>query len=98
MHHLREHSYHPEFNVNCPKVSLIDSWLWFHLFLNYLCIVALLNLKVSDAARYWCNFTVQLGTPRGRYDEHNTKFSLSKKPRFIEYIKKPNSRRWCLLA
>jgi hypothetical protein len=24
----------------------------------------------------------QLGTPRGRYDEHNSKFSLSKKPRF----------------
>jgi hypothetical protein len=22
------------------------------------------------------------GTPRGRYDEHNSKFSLSKKPRF----------------
>jgi hypothetical protein len=24
----------------------------------------------------------QLGTPRGRYDEHNSKFSLSMKPRF----------------
>jgi hypothetical protein len=24
----------------------------------------------------------QLGTPRGRYDEHNSKFSVSKKPRF----------------
>ena len=23
-----------------------------------------------------------LGTPRGRYDEHGSKFSLSKKPRF----------------
>ena len=23
-----------------------------------------------------------LGTPRGRYDEHSSKFSLSKKPRF----------------
>jgi hypothetical protein len=26
--------------------------------------------------------TGQLGTPRGRYDEHNSKFSLSKKPKF----------------
>jgi hypothetical protein len=38
-------------------------------------------------------FTVQLGTPRGRYDEHRRKFSLSKKPRFIVSRKKPNSRR-----
>jgi hypothetical protein len=26
--------------------------------------------------------TTQLGTPRGRYDEYSSKFSLSKKPRF----------------
>jgi hypothetical protein len=32
-----------------PKFSLIDSYCWFHLFLNYLYIVALLNLKVSYA-------------------------------------------------
>jgi hypothetical protein len=32
-----------------PKLSLIDSLLWFHLFLNYLYLVALLNLKVSYA-------------------------------------------------
>jgi hypothetical protein len=32
-----------------PKFSLIDSWCWFHLFLNYLYLVALLNLKVSYA-------------------------------------------------
>ena len=25
-------------------------------------------------------------TPRGRYDEHSRKFSLSKKPRFIEPV------------
>jgi hypothetical protein len=29
-----------------------------------------------------------LGTPRGRYDEHSSKFSLSKKPRFIEPVGK----------
>ena len=29
--------------------SLIDSYCWFHLFLNYLYLVALLNLKVSYA-------------------------------------------------
>jgi hypothetical protein len=28
----------------------------------------------------------QLGTPRGRYDEHNSKFSSVVKPRFIEPI------------
>jgi hypothetical protein len=27
--------------------------------------------------------TTQLGTPRGRYDEHSSKFSLRKKLRFI---------------
>jgi hypothetical protein len=31
------------------SLSLIDSWLWFYLFLNYLYLVALLNLKVSYA-------------------------------------------------
>jgi hypothetical protein len=28
----------------------------------------------------------QLGTPRGRYDEHSNKSSLSMKPRFIELV------------
>jgi hypothetical protein len=32
-----------------PKFSLIDSYCWFHLFLNYLYLVALLNLMVSYA-------------------------------------------------
>jgi hypothetical protein len=32
-----------------PKFSLIDLWCWFHLFLNYLYLDALLNLKVSYA-------------------------------------------------
>jgi hypothetical protein len=32
-----------------PKFSLIDEYCWFHLFLNYLYLVALLNLKVSYA-------------------------------------------------
>jgi hypothetical protein len=38
----------------------------------------------SDAAR----MTTQLGTPRGRYDEHSSKFSLSKKLRFIDPVGK----------
>jgi hypothetical protein len=33
----------------------------------------------TDAGR----MTTQLGTPRGRYDEYSSKFSLSKKPRFV---------------
>jgi hypothetical protein len=45
--------------------------------------------SLLDAGR----MTTQLGTPRGRYDEYNSKFSHSKKPRFIVSRKKPNSRR-----
>jgi hypothetical protein len=37
---------------------------------------------------WWVEFdagriTTQLETPRGRYDAYNSKFSLSKKPRFV---------------
>jgi hypothetical protein len=48
-----------------------------------------LLLVLFDAGK----ITTQLGTPRGRYDEYNSKFSLSKKPRFIVSRKKPNSKR-----
>jgi hypothetical protein len=37
-----------------------------------------------DAGR----MTTQLGTPRERYDEHSSKFSLCKKPRFIDPVGK----------
>jgi hypothetical protein len=37
--------------------------------------------------------TNQLRTPRGRYDEHSSKFSLSKKPRFYHPEKSQYSRR-----
>jgi hypothetical protein len=37
-----------------------------------------------DAGR----ITTQLGTPRGRYDEHSSKFSLGKKPRFVDPVGK----------
>jgi hypothetical protein len=40
--------------------------------------------NTTDAGR----ITTQLGTPRGRYDEHSRKSSLSKKPRFIELVGK----------
>jgi hypothetical protein len=39
---------------------------------------------VVDVSR----MTTQLGTPRGRYDEHSSKLSLSKKPRFIDPVGK----------
>jgi hypothetical protein len=32
--------------------------------------------------------TTQLGTPRGRYDEYSSKFSLSKKLRFVDLVGK----------
>jgi hypothetical protein len=38
----------------------------------------------TDAGR----MTTQLGTPRGRYDEYGSKFSLSKKLRFIDIVGK----------
>jgi hypothetical protein len=42
------------------------------------------TLGIRDAGR----MTIQLGTPRGRYDEHSIKFSLSKKPRFVDPVGK----------
>jgi hypothetical protein len=40
-----------------------------------------------------------LGTPRGRYDEHSSKSSLSWETKvYWTSRRKPNSRRWCLLA
>jgi hypothetical protein len=45
-----------------PKFSLIDSWSWFHLFLNYLYLVALLNLKVSYAFMFCYSMRDKLKT------------------------------------
>jgi hypothetical protein len=45
----------------------------------------------------WCS--TQLGTPRGRYDEHISKFPSVVKPRLNRTSRrKPNFRRWCTLA
>jgi hypothetical protein len=40
----------------------------------------------------------QLGTPRGRYDEHNSKSSLCMKPRFIETVGGRTNFRRLMLA
>jgi hypothetical protein len=40
--------------------------------------------KQLDAGR----ITTQLGTSRGRYDENSSRFSLSKKPRFVDPVGK----------
>jgi hypothetical protein len=45
-----------------PKLSLIDSWFWFHLFLNHLYLVALLNLKVSYAFMFCYSMKDKLKT------------------------------------
>jgi hypothetical protein len=45
-----------------PKLSLIDSWLWFCLFLNYLYLVTLLNLKVSYAFMFCYSMKDKLKT------------------------------------
>jgi hypothetical protein len=57
-------------------------------------VLAILPFEYDDYkdvsnAGHWCGQIItQLGTPRGRYDEHSSKFSLSKKPRFIEPVEK----------
>jgi len=59
---------------------------------HYVCdVVAQGKLKVCDARKV----TRQLGTPRGRYDEHSSKFSLSKKPRFNRTSRKSRSYEGC---
>jgi hypothetical protein len=45
--------------------------------------------EILDGAELMMIITGQLGTPRGRCDEHNSKFSLSKKPRYVKFGKKP---------
>jgi hypothetical protein len=40
----------------------------------------------------------QLGTPRGRYDEHSSKSSLSMKPRFIKPVGERTNFRRLMLA
>jgi hypothetical protein len=42
--------------------------------------------------------TAQLGTPRGRYDEHSSKSSLSMKLRFIEPVGERTNFRRLMLA
>jgi hypothetical protein len=39
-----------------------------------------------------------LGTPRGRYDEHSSKSSLSMKPRFVEPVGERTNFRRLILA
>jgi hypothetical protein len=40
----------------------------------------------GKGASWWCVVGTQLGTPRGRYDEHNSKFSLSCETKVIEPV------------
>jgi hypothetical protein len=48
---------------------------------------------------WWRIDYTPLGTPRGRYDEHNSKSSLSCETKVYQTSRrKPNFRRWCLLA
>jgi hypothetical protein len=51
-----------------------------------------------NADAWW--MTSPLGTPRGRYDEYSSLFSLSKKPRFnVDQERRDNdSWRWCELG
>jgi hypothetical protein len=48
---------------------------------------------------WWLVSNSPLGTPRGRYDEHSSKSSLSYETKVYRTSRrKPNFRRWCLLA
>jgi hypothetical protein len=55
-------------------------------------------LENNDAARCWCKSPSSWEPQEKGMMSTVANFSLSKKPRFIESRKKPNSRRWCLLA
>jgi hypothetical protein len=53
----------------------------------------------DDAARcWWCKSLSSWEPQVEGMMSTAASFSLSKKPRFIESRKKPNSRRWCWLA
>jgi hypothetical protein len=41
---------------------------------------------LPSRARWWCILGTELGTPRGRYDEHSSKFSLSCETKVIELV------------
>jgi hypothetical protein len=52
----------------------------------YLVDMSILSILLSPGQDVTHTLTAQLGTPRGRYDEHINKSSLSMKPRFIEPV------------
>jgi hypothetical protein len=69
-----------------------------------LIIVLAFTLTIQDAydggnESWWLVSNSPLGTPRGRYDEHISKSSLSCETKvYGTSRRKPNFRRWCLLA
>jgi hypothetical protein len=53
----------------------------------------------KEGQDWWRIDYTSLGTPRGRYDEHSSKSSLSCETKVYWTSRtKPNFRRWCLLA
>ena len=71
-------------------------------------LLSLQHLAASPAV-WWCSMVMVpiltavlracWETPRGRYDEHNSKFSLSKKPRFNRPVgEESRFRRCCCLT
>jgi hypothetical protein len=56
-----------------------------------------LNLRLRP---WWCVVGTQLGTPRGRYNEHSSKFSLSCETKVYQTSRRKNhtSEGWCPLA
>jgi hypothetical protein len=52
-----------------------------------------------NVVHWWLVNNSPLGTTRERYDEHSSKFSLSCETKVYRISRrKPNFRRWCLLA
>jgi hypothetical protein len=49
------------------------------------------SLGAGDVARCWWFFTVQLGTPRGRYDKHSSKFFPQKETKVYRIQEKVNT-------
>jgi hypothetical protein len=64
------------------------------------CDICTNDVHANDCSRcvMACKYS-SLGTPRGRYDEHSSKSSLSCETKVYRTSRrKPNFRRWCLLA
>jgi hypothetical protein len=94
--------WHPARMGNCPQSHLHRLHCHLHL---HCCLPwwggssSPPGLRALPVAMWWRIDYTPLGTTRGRYDEHSSKSSLSCETKVYQTSRrKPNLRRWCLLA